>query len=85
MLRTLALSLAVASSLDLGVDFSPVEQVIQPFLVLERTICLGLIIHKFLLGACHAILLLGCQFVQASQRMLDTLDRPDRIRRVQVC
>ena len=50
----------------------------------ERAVRLCLVVHKLLFCACHTALLFNSQLVQTSQRKLDALDRPNRIRGVQV-
>jgi hypothetical protein len=71
--------------IQLGIQFGlACEQLLEPILMFEGTVHLGLAVYKFLLGACHATLLLCHELVQTSQRMLDALNRPNRICRVQV-
>src|SRR6202035_3841844 len=57
----------------------------QPLLVLERTICLRLIVRKLLLDADHPIPLLVCEAVKISPGMFDALDSPNGVRGVEVC
>src|SRR5437763_11922545 len=52
--------------------------------MLEGAVRLCLVVHNLLLCACHTALLFCSQLVQASQSMLDALNRPDRIRWIQV-
>ena len=52
--------------------------------MVERAICLGLEIRKLFLCAGEAGLLVRGKFVQRPERMLDALDCPDRIRRVEI-
>ena len=58
---------------------------LQVLLVLERAICLHLVITQFLFDACYSIFLIEGKFVQTPQRMLNALHRANRTRRIQVC
>ena len=82
--RVRALLIALVE-IQLGIQFRLTrKQLLQAFLMFEGTVRLCLVVHKLLLCACHAALLFCRQLVQAPQRMLDALDRPNRIRRIQV-
>ena len=60
------------------------EQLLQSLLMFEGAVCLCLVVYKLLVCPRHATPLIRRQLIQTSQRMLDALDGPNRIRRTQV-
>ena len=60
------------------------KQLLQSFVMFEGTVSLRLVVHKLLLCTGHTTLLFRRKLIQAAQSVLDALNRPDRIRRIQV-
>ncbi len=63
----------------------PREQFLQPLLMFEWPIALQLIVGEFLFNPHHAPLLVCSELVQTPQSVLDALDGPDWVDRVEVC